>query len=142
VLHRLSHHLYRAGHRYAARFLWHLNVLLTGADISEPAEIGEGLVVVSPAGTAIMCKAGRNLTVMPGAGVGGEIGRREDVGAGPGLPLLGDDVTLEPHSGVLGPIRIGDRVRVPAGVVLTQDVPTGAEIRGAAPRFVRRLDLL
>jgi FkbM family methyltransferase len=141
LLYRISNHFFRAGHRHLARCFWHLNTLLTGADISEPADLGEGLVIVSPAGTAIMAKAGRNLTVMPCAGLGSELGRREDIGAGPGMPVLGDDVLLEPHCGVLGPVRVGHRVRVPAGMVLTKDVADDTSLQGPQPRFLRRQDL-
>ena len=142
VIHRLSHYFFRSGHRFIARFFWHLNILLTGADISEPCDLGEGLVIMSPPGVAIMAKAGRNLTVMPCAGLGGEIGRRrEDIGAGPGLPVLGDDVVLEPHTGVLGPVKIGHRVRLAAGTVVTRNIPDDMAVNGPQPRFVRRQDL-
>src|SRR4029077_20112239 len=110
-------------------------------DISPPAELGEGLVIMSPAGTAISGVADRNLTLMPCAGVGGEVGRWEDVGAGPGLPVLGSDVVLEPHCGVLGPIRVGHRVRLCAGVVVTRDVADDTMVEGPALRFLRRRDL-
>jgi serine O-acetyltransferase len=132
-LHRLSHYLYRRGWRWMARVLWHLNVLLTGADISPPADLGGGLVILQPAGIAVMGVAGRNLTVMALSGLGGELGRREDVGAGPGVPVLGDDVTLEPHTAVLGPVRIGNRVRVEAGAVVTRDVEDDGVVSGVAP---------
>lgn len=138
VLHRLSHLAFRRGHRFVARFLWHLNMMATGADIAEPCELGEGLLIVSPPGTSIMGFAGKNLTVMPLAGMGSELGRREDVGAGPGLPVLGDDVILEPISGVLGPIRLGDRVRIAAITVVTRDVPPDTVVTGPAPKFVAR----
>lgn len=141
LLYRISNHFYRAGHKYVARFFWQLNFLLTGADISEPADIDEGLVIMSPPGTAIMAKVGRNLTVMPCAGLGGELGRREDVGAGPGLPVVGDDVILEPHSGVLGPVVVGHRVRVPAGIGITRDVPDDTLLQGLEVRFLSRRDL-
>jgi acetyltransferase-like isoleucine patch superfamily enzyme len=88
-----------------------------------------------------MGHAGRNLTVMPCAGLGGEIGRRHDAGAGPGVPFLGDDVVLEPHCGVLGPVRVGNRVRVPAGIGLTRDVPDDAILEGARVRLLPRRDL-
>lgn len=141
LLHRISHYFFRANRKYVARLFWHLNFLLTGADISEPCDLGEGLLILSPPGTSIMGKAGRNLTLMPGAGLGGEVGRREDVGAGPGLPVLGDDVLLEPHSGILGPVRIGHRVHVTVGIGVTRDVSDDSIVEGPQPRFVRRRDL-
>lgn len=141
LIHRLSHYAFRRGHRFVARFLWHLNMVVTGADISEPCNLGEGLLILSPPGTAIMGWAGRNLTVMPLAGIGGELGRREDVGAGPGLPVLGDDVVLEPFTGVLGPIRLGDRVRIAAGTVITRDVPADTVVTGPQAKLIRRSDL-
>jgi serine acetyltransferase len=139
-LYRISHYLLRGGHWLGARAVWQLNFMLTGADISPAADIGEGLLILSPAGVALMGAAGRNLTVMPCGGIGGEMGSLEDVGAGPGLPLLQDDVVLEPHGGVLGPVRVGNRVRVRAGVVLTKDAPDDSDIEGPAPRFIGRRD--
>lgn len=141
VLYRVSHYFHCLGRPYLARLFWHLNLLLTGADISPPASLGAGLVIISPAGTAIMGTAGRNLTVMPLAGLGGELGRRDDVGAGPGFPLLGDDVILEPNCGVLGPVRVGNRVRVGATTAVTRDVPDDAFVEGPVPRLLKRWDL-
>jgi serine O-acetyltransferase len=141
VLYRISNHFFRAGRHHLARIVWHLNTFLTGADISPPADLGEGLVILSPPGTAIMARAGRNLTVMPLAGLGSELGRREDVGAGAGLPVLGDDVVLEPHSGVLGPVRIGDRVRIGAGALALTDLDDDAVLEAPAPRHIKRHDL-
>lgn len=138
ALYRLSNHLWRSDRRWPARLVWHLNLLLTGADISEPADLGPGLVIPNPAGVAIMGTAGRNLTVLACAGLGGEIGRREDVGAGPGLSLLGDDVLLRPHSGVLGPVRVGHRVVVGVGIAVTSDVADDTLVEGPRARLVPR----
>jgi serine O-acetyltransferase len=141
LFYRISNHFYRQGHRYTARFFWHVNVILTGADISAPNDLEGGLLIVSPPGTAIMAKAGRNLTIMPCAGLGSELGRWEDIGAGPGLPVVGDDVTMEPHSGILGPIRIGNRVRIGAGIAVTVDVPDDTIVEGPRPRIIKRRDV-
>jgi serine O-acetyltransferase len=141
-LYRISNHFYRAGHKYIARFWWHVNHQLTGADISEPADFGGGLVIVNPPGMSIMAKSGRNLTLMPLSGLGGELGRREDVGAGPGLPVLGDDVMLEPFCGVLGPVRVGNRVVIRALTVVTKDVPDDTIIGVADPKILERRDSL
>lgn len=138
ALYRLSNHLYRARHPWVARMIWHMNLILTGADISEPANIDEGLVVPTPAGVAIMGTAGRNLTVMACSGLGGELGRREDIGAGPGLPIVGDDVIMEPHTGVLGPVRVGNRVRIRAGCVVTREVADDSVLEPPRARFLAR----
>lgn len=138
LLHRLSHHCHRRGHRRLARLWWHLNTFLTGADISTPADLGPGLLIQHPMGVSISGCAGRNLTVMACSGLGSELGRREDVGAGPGLPVLGDDVWIEPHSGVMGPVRIGHRVRIGAGMPVAQDVADDMELLPPPLRIVAR----
>ncbi|MDO9091238.1 MAG: hypothetical protein Q8R98_22305, partial [Rubrivivax sp.] len=139
LLHRLSHHCHRRGHRRLARLWWHLNTFATGADISAPADLGPGLLIQHPMGVSIAGRAGRNLTVMACSGLGSELGRREDVGAGPGLPLLGDDVWIEPHSGVMGPVRVGHRVRIGAGMPVAQDVADDTELQSPPPRIVARV---
>jgi serine O-acetyltransferase len=136
LLHRLSHHCQRNGWPRLARLWWHLNTFLTGADISALANLGPGLVIPHPLGVAIAGTAGRNFTVMACSGLGSELGRREDVGAGPGLPMLGDDVWLEPHSGVMGPVKVGHRVRVCAGLPVACDVPDDTEVQWPPPRIV------
>jgi serine O-acetyltransferase len=140
-LYRIASYLHRRGHTLLARMIWQFNMFLTGADINAAAELGAGLVVMNPAGTAIMGKIGRNFTAMPCSGVGGETGRREDIGAGPGLAVVGDDVVMEPHSGILGPIRVGDRARIGAGIAVTKDVPADMSVEWPKPRFLRRRDL-
>jgi serine O-acetyltransferase len=141
ALYRLSNHLVHRGHHLLARLAWQVNVWLTGADISQYSEIGAGFVVLSPAGTAVMGRAGRNFTLMPCAGIGGEVGREEDIGAGPGLPILGDDVVMEPHTGVLGPVRVGNRVRIAAGSVVTRNVPDDGVVTLPSPRFLHRSEV-
>jgi serine O-acetyltransferase len=136
-LHRLSHFFQDRGRTRLARVFWQLDALLTGADIQPRADIGGGLVIPNPAAISLAGRAGRNLTVMALAGTG-ELDRSRDIGAGPGLPLLGDDVVLSPHSGVLGAVRIGDRVILQPGCVVSQPVPDDAVVEAAAPRFVKR----
>lgn len=137
---RLSRHLHLTGRMLAARLVAHLGSLLTGAEISPAADIGPGLVLVSPAGSVLYGKAGRNLTVMGCCGTGGELGPRLDVGGGPGLPVLGDDVVIEPHGGVFGACRVGHRVRITAGAVVVRDVPDDMIVEGPRLRLRSRLD--
>ena len=135
-LYRLSNHFYRADYRLVARIIWHLNLLVTGADISEPANIGPGFVVMNSPGTHIMGSAGCNLTIGACSGLGGEVGRGTDVGAGPGFCMLGDDVTLEAHTAILGPVKVGNRVRICASAVLTKDVADDNEVLPPKNRLI------
>lgn len=121
-LHRISHYLSARGWGKLARLFWHLNLQLTGADLHPESDIGGGLLIPNPAAVSFLAKAGENLTVMALAGAGGLMPDRKDIGAGPGYPVLGDDVVLAPHSGVLGPVRIGNRVRVSAGCIVSCDL--------------------
>lgn len=121
-----------------ARFLWHLNLMLTGADMPPVTRIGAGFVIDSPLAMGLIGRAGRNLTVHAHAVVGGKRSRR-DVGAGPGQALLGNDVELECGAIVIGPVVVGDGARIGPGAVVMRDVPAGSAVQAPAPR-VRRID--
>jgi serine O-acetyltransferase len=106
LLHRVSNYFFRRNYRLLARFLWHLNLLLTGSDIGPISEIGPGLLLVHPISTQIFGRLGADCTIWGHCGIGG--GRAlEDIGAGPGLPVLGDRVDVGPRALVLGPVHIG-----------------------------------
>jgi len=127
-LYRLSHYLLGHGRGLASRLLWQLNLFLTGADIHPRCDLGGGLLILHPVAASLSGHAGRNLTVMARAGIGGELARLDDVGAGPGLASLGDDVVLGSHAGVLGPVRVGRGVSIAAGCIVTKDVPPGSRV--------------
>ena len=138
ALFRVSHALQARGWAKAARLVMQLNSLATGADFHPGARIGPGLLVPSPCSTNISCAAGRNLLLMPQAGIGGSQART-DVGAGPGLPLLGDDVRVGQFSGVNGPFTIGDRVLVSPGSGTVRSVAADRRVRSAVqPALVER----
>lgn len=130
-LYRVSHYFFRNGHRLLGRFFWHLNLLLTGGDINPFSEIGPGFVLVSPNCVTIVGKVGRNSTWHVQSGIGGGRSTR-DVGAGPGLPLIGDDVEFGAGCMVVGPIRVGDRVKIGTRSTILFNVPDDAEVVGPA----------
>lgn len=129
---RVAHYLWRRGHRKTARLVSQAQFLLTGGEIHPEADIGPGLAIPHPTGAAILCKAGRNLTILSRAGTG-MLPRPRDVGAGPGVPQLGDDCVLGPCNGVEGPWLIGDGVVLGTGVLVMQDVPSGTRLRAHRP---------
>ncbi len=136
-LHRWSHYLFCGNHRRLARLVWHFNLIITGADMSPLSDLGEGLVILHPAAVTLYGKAGKNLTLYAQGGLGAGIGR-EDIGAGIGLPVLGDDVTLLPRAMILGPVRIGDQVQCGAGCVVTKNIPGRAVLFCGEPRIFQQ----
>ncbi|MCA1971274.1 MAG: hypothetical protein LDL44_00400 [Caenispirillum sp.] len=135
-LYRWSHYQFVHGRRLLARLLWHVNLLLTGADISPLADFGPGLVIRCPLCVVLLGKAGANLTVHGHGGIGGGLSS-EDIGAGPGLPVLGDDVTLQMRALILGPVRIGSGTCIGPGCVVTRDTLPGTVIEAVEPRLSR-----
>jgi serine O-acetyltransferase len=121
MLHRWSHWLFVHRRTIAARLVWQLNLWITGADISPMSRLGPGLVILHPFAVTITGNAGRNLFVVGWGGMGGGMSL-DDVGAGPGVPVLGDDVRLDRSAMVLGPVRVGDRVRIGPGCTVVHDV--------------------
>ena len=135
VLYRCSRSLFERGWRIPARLVWQLNLWVTGADLSPLSALGPGLVIVHPFAVTIVGDAGRNLFVEGLGGMGGGMAL-DDVGAGPGLPVLGDDVRLDRGAMVLGPVRIGNRVRIGPGCTVVHDVPDDSDV-GPVPVRVR-----
>ncbi len=133
-LHRASHRQHRAGRPRLARLLWHLNLLLTGADISPHSDLGAGLLVPHPLGVCLAGRAGRDLTAGAMSGLGARTAR-DEIGGGPGLPVLGDGVVLAAQAGVLGPVRIGHRARIGPGCLVTDDLPDDAVVEPSPARF-------
>ena len=73
---------------------------------------------------AISGRAGKNATFMPCSGIGTSW-KTKDIGAGPGMPLVGDEFRIGFCGGILGPFRIGDSVWIGFGAsVTTRDIPS------------------
>jgi serine O-acetyltransferase len=134
TLYRFSHYFYVKRLRVLARLLWLFNLYLTGVDISPSSEIGESCYIGHTVGTVISGKLGKNVILMNGPSIGGGLGRG-DVGAGDGLPVIGDNVVIGARALVGGPIRIGNNVIIGAGALVTKDVKEGVSMvcRPAVP---------
>lgn len=128
LLHRLSFYFHSRGNRLLARTFWQLNLFLTACDIAPVSDIGPGLVVHFPLAVGLIGTVGKNTTIEGHAGIGGGTRRHADIGAGPGLPVIGDDVVLGWGALVMGPIRVGHRVVIGHGAVVTADVPDDAVV--------------
>jgi serine O-acetyltransferase len=138
-LHRWSAYHFSHDRRLWARLLWHLNLVITGADLGLSSDIGPGLVIIHPLSTLVFGRIGANCTIWGHAGMGGGLSRA-DIGAGPGLPIVGDGVTFGARSIVLGPVRVGDDCILEPGVIVTRDVPSGSTVSLEQPRRSPRID--
>jgi serine O-acetyltransferase len=124
TLYRFSHYFYVKRLRVLAWLLWLFNHYLTGADITPSSEIGESCYIGHPVGTIISGKLGKNVMMFGAPGIGGGVGRG-DVGAGGGLPVIGDNVVIGGRAMILGPIRIGNNVTIGVGALVLKDVKEG-----------------
>lgn len=99
--------------------------ILWGIDIHKAAQIGPGCYIghfgsiFIGAGTRI----GANATLSQGVTIGVS-GRGGDVGS----PTIGNDVFVAPGAKLIGPIEIGDNVKIGANAVVHKDIPDNAVV--------------
>ena len=132
--HRRAHWLYKHNMKTLARWWSQVNRFFTGIEIHPGAEIGEGLFIDHGSGVVIGETAviGKNCVIYQGATLGGtgkETGKRH--------PTLGDNVMVGSGARVLGPINIGNNVKIAANAVVLSDLPDNCTAVGVPARIVR-----
>jgi serine O-acetyltransferase len=125
---RLSRYLYLRGWRIIPRILFTYNIVVWGTDIPPVTRIGRGLYMPHTVGVTIFGVLGDRCTCYAQAAVGGGSGDETDIGAGNGLPVLGDGVLVGARSMVVGPIRIGSGSLIGANTFVTFDVPENSTV--------------
>ena len=87
-----------------------------------------------------------SLSIHPDVVIGDRCGVMHNVtigtNMGSGAPVIGNDVFIGVNSTVLGPIRIGDRVRIGANTSVTRNVPPDSIATGSPARIFARLSPL
>ncbi|HZX33302.1 MAG TPA: serine O-acetyltransferase [Rhodocyclaceae bacterium] len=133
LLHRVSHGLWQRGWRYPARFLAFLARACTNVDIHPGARIGRRFFIDHGAGVVIgeTAEVGDDVTLYHGVTLGGTSWNK-----GKRHPTLGDGVVVGAGAKILGPIRLGSRVRVGANSVVVKDVPSDRTVVGVPGRIV------
>src|SRR6056297_2260627 len=120
LFHRFSHWLYKKGLRTIPRLISQLARFITGIEIHPGAEIGSGFFIDHGMGVVIgeTTEIGNNVTLYQGVTLGGV--RLEDKKR---HPTIGNDVIVGAGAKLLGPIRVGNNVRIGANSVVTNDIP-------------------
>lgn len=132
-MHRAAHWLFEAELYLLARMINHTARFLTAIDIHPGAKIGKnffidhGFTVIGE--TAII---GDNVTIYQCVTLGGT-NPTNGVG-GKRHPTIRDNVIIGSGAQVIGPITVGERARIGANAVVTDDVPEGATMIGLKAR--------
>ena len=127
AFHRVAHWLFEADLFFLARLVNHIGRFLTGIDIHPGARIGHGFTVIGET-----ADIGDNVTIYQCVTLGGT-NPANGVG-GKRHPTLCDNVIVGSGAQILGPITVGQRARVGANAVVTEDVPEGATMVGVKAR--------
>lgn len=133
---RLYRHLYVNGWHNLSRLIFLFTLYATGIEISPKTSIGPGCLIAHGFGVILFGRIGARFTIFGQSGMGGGLDGT-DIGGGPGYPVVGDDVTFGIKSVALGPIRIGDRVKLSPGALVTASVPDDAMVLSLPSKIIK-----
>ncbi|MCV0382210.1 MAG: serine acetyltransferase [Erythrobacter sp.] len=131
--HRIAHWLFEAELFLLARAINHFSRMLTAIDIHPGAKIGRNLFIDH--GFTVIgetAEIGHDVTIYQNVTLGGT----NPTNGVPGKrhPTIADDVIIGSGAQVIGPIIVGERARIGANAVVTDDVPEGATMIGFKAR--------
>jgi serine O-acetyltransferase len=137
LFYRFAHGLWKKRFPFIPRALSQLARFLTGIEIHPGATIGSGMFIDHGMGVVIgeTSEIGDNVTLFQGVTLGGTGKLR-----GKRHPTLGNHVVVGAGAKVLGPIKIGDYVKIGANSVVLQDVPDHSTVVGIPGKIVRIKD--
>ncbi|MFX1488371.1 MAG: serine O-acetyltransferase [Promethearchaeota archaeon] len=135
LIHRIAHFFWNIGMPFIPRYLSEIARQLTGIEIHPGAEIGSDFFIDHGGGVVIgeTSEIGNNVTIYQGVVLGGvsiEPVKRH--------PTLGNDIVVGAGAKLLGPIKIGDNVRIGANSVVVNDVPPNSVVVGVPGKIISR----
>ncbi|TXN07188.1 serine acetyltransferase [Methylobacterium sp. WL122] len=129
VLYRLARLAHECGFKFIGWGIWIFNNIWTKADLPPSSKIGRGLFLPHPIGVVISGAIGCNAYIGMQVGVGGLLKAPErDIGGGPGLPVIGNNVIIEPRVLVLGLVQISDNITINPGSIILNDINQNNQI--------------
>lgn len=136
TFHRFIHFLWNCRIPFIPRLLSQISRFFTGLEIHPGATIGKGFFVDHGAGVVIgettiigdNCVLFHNVTL---GGTGKHSGKRH--------PTLGNDVFVGTGAILLGPITVGDNVKIGANAfIVMRDVPSDCSVVGIPAKITKR----
>ena len=131
--HRIAHWLFDARLYFLARFVNHTGRWLTAIDIHPGATIGRNLFIDH--GFTVIgetAEIGDDVTIYQCVTLGGT--NPTNGQGGKRHPTVRDGVIIGSGAQIIGPIVLGERARIGANAVVTDDVPDGATMIGLKAR--------
>ena len=131
--HRIAHWLFEAKLYFLARLVNHISRFLTAIDIHPGATIGKNFFIdhgFTVIGETV--EIGDNVTIYQCVTLGGT--NPANGMGGKRHPTIRDHVIIGSGAQIIGPITVGDRARIGANAVVTDDVPEGATMIGLKAR--------
>ncbi|BCB95681.1 hypothetical protein JZK55_06030 [Dissulfurispira thermophila] len=135
LIHRVSHVLWNLKIPVLPRLLSHIARFLTGIEIHPGAKIGAGFFIDHGMGVVIgeTAEIGEDVLLYQGVTLGGtgkEKGKRH--------PTLGNHVVVGAGAKILGPIRIGNGVKIGANSVVLKSVPDHSVVVGVPGKIIKK----
>ena len=132
--HRKANWLFRHNFRFTARAMSQYCAHRTGIEIHPGATIGRRVCIDHGHGIVIgeTTEIGNDCIIYQGVTLGGtgkDTGKRH--------PTIGNGVLIGAGAKVLGPINIGNNVKVASGAVVVKDVEDNCTVVGVPGRIVR-----
>lgn len=133
LFYRLTHWLWSKGLKWLARFISGLARWFTGVEIHPAAKIGERFFIDHGMGVVIgeTAEIGDDCTLYHGVTLGGT-----SANEGKRHPTLADRVVVGAGAKVLGPINIGNDVRIGSNAVVLKSVTEDRTVVGVPGRII------
>jgi serine O-acetyltransferase len=135
LLYRVSHFFWKLMMPFIPRYISDIAREITGIEIHPGAEIGNEFFIDHGTGVVIgeTSEIGNNVTLYSGVVLGGTSNnpvKRH--------PTLGNNIVVGTGAKILGPITIGDNVKIGANSVVINDVPPNSVVVGVPGKIISR----
>ncbi len=136
VFHRIAHFFYKIKLLFIARLISQLARHITGIEIHPGAQIGRKLFIDHGMGIVIgeTTRIGNNCTIYHGVTLGGTGKDKKKR-----HPDIGNNVMIGCGAKVLGPIKIGDNVKIGANSVVLKNIESDSTVVGIPGVVVRKM---
>jgi serine O-acetyltransferase len=134
LFYRLTHRLWLLKLKWLARFVSMLSRWFTGIEIHPGATIGRRFFIDHGMGVVIgeTAEIGDDVTLYHGVTLGGTTWKK-----GKRHPTLGNNVVIGAGAKILGPITLGDHVKVGSNSVVVKSIEAGKTVAGVPGRVLK-----